>query len=813
MFKNYIKIALRNLWKSKSFSMINIFGLSVGMACCLLIMLFIEKEQSYDQHYTDSANIYRLITEFITSDKREKSAGTAAPLAFAMQREFPEVVASTRLLVPPMVDKSMMKIIDNGQVIKSLYETKGYLVDSTFFQVFDYEFIYGNPQKALYEPNSVVLTQEVAEKLFGKESPLDKTLRIGNTFGEEDFRITGVIKNDKNTHITARFFIAMRSKGLGEWVMNLDSWASNNMFTTYLKLQPNTDYKALEAKIPTFFQKYGAKQLKELGIQKNHYLQPLLDIHLRSDFNRDSANTGSITYLYILGTIALFTLLIACINFMNLSTARSSKRAQEVGVRKVMGAVRSMIIRQFLGESLIISFIALLLAYFLVELSLPIFNNLTGKILGFNILKDYNKILWLVALAGITGILAGSYPAFYLSAFNPANVLKGKLMNSLSAIALRKGLVVFQFVISICLILATVVIYRQMRFIQEKDLGFEKAQKIIVPLQTDEVGKTYTVFRDEILKNPQITNASAGTAYPSSFVVHDKRFFTEGKSMDDASLVRLNYIDYGYNEALGMKLLKGRYFSKDFPSDTSKAIVLNESAIKSMNIKLEEAIGKKVYWEWEGRRTAFELVGVVKDFHFETLHKKVEPFGFLMGNGTKYTCMVLNTNSKDLQGTLRFLEDTWQKINANAPFEYSFLDQEFQKKYESEQKMSAIVTYFTLIAILISCLGLYGLTTFTAEQKMKEIGVRKVMGASVSGLIFLLSKDFTKLVMIAFLIAAPIGYYAMDKWLAGFAFKTDIGIGTFLIAGLSALSIALLTVSYRSVKAALANPVKSLRSE
>lgn len=817
MFQNYLKIAWRNLMKNKTFSFINIFGLSVGLTCCMLMTLYIINELSYDKYQANADNIYQLETTFIQQGQEHKMPNTPAPMAQAMQHDFPEVQQTTRLMSLFAEDKTLLQYNEKNGTPKSFYEDKGYLADSTFFRMFTYNFIEGNPQTALDNPNTIVLSQEIARKFFGSQPALNKTIRISSsTNGDNDFLVTGVFAPiNKPSHINGRFFISMRGGNVEQYIKQSGtSFAMNNMFFTYLQLAPNTNINNLQAKFPAFIDKYAGNDLKAMGFQKKQFLVALKDIHLRSGLDQNVTPPGSMTYLYILASIALFTLIIACINFMNLSTARSVKRSAEVGIRKVMGAERRSLISQFLGESVLLSVIAFVFAYLITMLLLPAFNAVSGKELSLSFSSDSITIACFFSLSVIAGLLAGSYPAFYLSSFKPIKVLKGRFSNTLAAVSLRKGLVVFQFIISVVLIIASVVINQQMRYMRSADLGFDKDSQIIIPLQSQTAKNIYTAFKKDVSQLAQVNGVGASLYYPGISNPSDNLMYREGQTMNDAKRVRMNWVDGGYLSTLNIKPVAGRLFSDDFPADTNYRMILNESAVKEIGLgTAQQAVGKKVYFDFKNQQYAFEIVGVVKDFHFEDLHMAITPYGFQLNNSTSFNYMVVHAKSPDTKALLTSIENFWHKLNPTEPMQYSFLDEDFQKNYQAEDRLSSIVQYFTIIAILISCLGLFGLATFSAEQRTKEIGVRKVLGASVTGIVTLLSKDFLKLVAISILIASPVAWWIMNKWLQDFYYRTSIGWSVFAITTVVAILIALITISFQAIKAALSNPVKSLRTE
>lgn len=810
MFKNYLKISFRNFKRHKAFSFINIFGLAAGLASCLLIMLYIFNESSYDKHHKDGNRLYRIAS---VNNKGETWAAQAAPLAFAVKNNLPEVEQSTRLMTFTDIATMLMKY-KNGNVQKQYFETNGYYVDSTFFQIFTYDFIYGNGLAALNEPNSIVISKSMSEKYFGDTNPVGKALVITTPFGEFNYTVRAVFDNAKyKSHIPSNYFLSMRNNDMWNWVQQQTTILGNAVFFTYIKLKPGTDASHFEKKLQSFFYKQAGADMKSLGFSLKLFLQPVESIYLHSSLQNEIASNGNITYLYILGSIAAFILIIACINFMNLSTARSEKRAKEVGVKKVLGVARTSLIWQFLSESFIMCISALIIALALVQLLLPYFNQLTQKNIHF--FDEPSLIFWIAGLTLITGLLAGLYPAFYLSAFKPVPILKGKIINNFSVAAFRKGLVIFQFTVSVCLVIAAIVIWQQLDYLKHQQLGFDKDQKLVLPLQQGNLNteQNYTALKNELMQDPEIKSVSSGSAYPGMVNLTDMLFFSEGKTKNENVDVHLAAIGNDYIETLGFKLLSGRSFSKDFTAD-SASIILNETALKQLGYTYKNAVGKKVHFDVNNFHGSLQIVGVVKDFNFESLHNQIQPFGFtteIFAN--KYSYLIASLNTNNYSSVLKKIEATWMKLNPGVPFSYSFLDQDFQHNYEKEQRASGLVSYFTIIAIVIACLGLFGLSAFAAEQRTKEIGIRKVLGASAGQVTMLLSKEFIRLVIVAILIASPVAWWTMNKWLQNFAYHTTPGWWIFIAAGILAVLIAILTISFQSIKAALANPVKSLRSE
>ncbi len=818
MIKNYFKIAWRNLVKNKVFSFINILGLTIGITSCMLITLYILNEISYDRYQANGKDIYQVGTTFIQQGKEMKMPTTPAPMARAMQMDFPEITMTTRLMGLFAEDKTLMQYNGKNGELKSFYETKGYLADSAFFRMFTYNFIEGNPATALNNPNSIVLSEEIAEKIFGSQPALNKVIHISSSSnGDYDFMVTGVFKpNEKPSHIDSRFFLSMRGGAIEQNIIrNGSSFATNNIFFTYLQLKPGSDTKNLQARFPAFIDKYAGKDLKAMGFGKKQFLIALKDIHLRSGMDNNVSPSGSMTYLYILGSIALFILLIACINFMNLSTARSTKRSAEVGIRKVLGAEKGALVGQFLGESVFMSLIAFLFASVITGLLLPAFSSLAGKNLFMTFPGDTLILVSFLFLSILTGLLAGSYPAFYLSSFKPIKVLKGKFSNSLAAVSLRKGLVVFQFVISVVLIIASVVISKQMNFLRSADLGFDKERQIVIPLRSGTAKNIFSSFKNELTTQSQILGVGGSLYNPGVFNPSDNLLYKEGQSMNDAKRTRTNQVDANYLKTLNMKPVAGRLFSEEFPGDTNYRVILNECAVKEIGFSSpQDAVNKKVYFDSQGTQYGWEIIGVVKDFHFEDLHLPITPYSYQLNNpNNQFNYILVHAKPGDLSKLLTLMEKSWHKLNPSEPFEYSFLDDDFQKNYLTEIRLSSIVSYFTLIAIIICCLGLFGLATFSAEQRIKEIGVRKVLGASVTGIVALLSKDFLKLVLIAIVIASPLAWYVMHKWLQDFAYRIDMDWWIFVLAGIIATLIAFVTISFQAIKTANSNPVKSLRTE
>ena len=800
MFRNYLKIAFRNLLKYRAYSFINILGLAVGITACMMILLYVNDELSYDTYNVKAERIYRFYGRAHMQGREFKMAVTPAPAGATLVHDYPEVVQYTRLLP---ASNMLIRYKDNV-----FNETRFFWADSTVFDVFTIPFTEGNPKTALNQPHTVVLTESLAKKYFGNEDPLNKIMNFEDGTA---YTVSGVVKDcPSNSHFHYDIFASMASIEAGK----SNFWINNN-FYTYIVLKKGASASKLQAKFPALVKKYAGPQIYQgLGItfedwekKGNAYqffLQPLTSIHLHSHLNNELEANSDIKYVYIFSIIAVFILLIACINFMNLSTARSITRSKEVGVRKVLGSNKSQLVKQFLIESFLLTFISILIAVLLVEIFLPLFNNLADKNLHTNYFHSLVAIPALIAAIIIVGLISGSYPAFFLSSFQPSKVLKGKATGSKGS-WLRSGLVIFQFSISIILFIGTMIIYNQMKYIQDANLGFNK-EHVLVVQRAWALENHAETFKDELIKNPHIINATNTNDLPGR-VFSETVFKLENAPVSQQFLMGLITTDGNFAKTMGIDLTEGRYFSKNNPSD-SVAVVLNESAVKTFNIK--DPIGKRIIFA--GQNLTCNIIGVVKDFHLRSLHQKIEPLVIYYRSGqTNY--LPIRISSNDISGTISAIKNEWKKFVPNKPFEYFFLDEDLNRLYHSDQKTGEILTSFSLLAISIACLGLFGLAAFTTERRTKEIGIRKALGASVLNVIFILSKEFTKWVLIANIIAWPVAYFFMNKWLQDFAYRINVSIWIFILSGIIALFIALLTVISHAIKAARANPVKSLRYE
>ncbi len=807
MLKNYLRVALRNLRKNKGFSLINIVGLAVGVACCITILLYVRNELSYDRFNKNADQIYRVHFHAYFNDKDLNMALSCAPLEPTLLRDFPQVVAGTRVA---FYGAPVLRYGD-----KAFSETKFFWVDSTFFDVFTVHFLEGNSNTALTRPNTVVITEAMAKKYFGNEDPMGKIL---NADHRRDYMVSGVVDGfPENAHFHFDFLASLDTYQDSQNQV----WLSNNYYT-YIDLRKGTNAAAFQKQMNADLRKYIGPQLKAStgvtfdqfesnGNRLGFYLQPLTSIHLHSHLQYEIAPNSDIAYVWVFSAIAIAILLIACINFMNLATARSQKRAKEVGIRKTLGSSRGRLVAQFMSESMVMSLIAVALGVGIVELLMPLFNDISGKSLTLGIFDNFYAVPLLILLAAGVGALSGIYPAFYLSSFLPAHVLKSEGKKGNRKSVLRSVLVISQFVVSIVLIVSTFMIYSQLRYIQNKNLGFNKDHIVIIN-KTDDIDSQIQSFESELRSDPAIRSLSNSTDIPGD-QSGDNVFNPEGGSSRTAQDIRTIQCDYDFAKTYQMTMAEGRFFSVEHPSD-STAIVLNQASVEAFGLK--DPVGKTLNaMPSPGKKPVpYTIIGVVKNFNYQSLHEAIRPLGILLfrsGGFGKFVSVRIAPG--DYQGTISFLGSTWKKYADNESFDYEFLDQNLDHLYRTDIRTNRIAGVFSVLAIFIACLGLLGLAAFTTEQRTKEIGIRKVLGASIPELIALLSSEFVKWVIIANVIAWPLAYYVMNRWLQDFAYKTSISLWIFVISGLIALLIALATVSSHAIKAATANPIRSLRYE
>jgi putative ABC transport system permease protein len=810
MFKNYLTIAWRSLKKQPFFTFLNTFGLAIGMAGGLLIGLYIYDELSFDKMFTDADRIYRIDADIKFGGAEMRSSEAAAPMAATLQRDFPQVETTVRFR-----NRGSMLIRKSGYEtnVKELHVT---FVDSTFFDFFGIKLLVGDPKTALKEPKTLVMTKTAAEKHFGIKNAIGQQLLLNNT---DTYTVTGVIDDLPKNSLLRDHSVFMAMSGYE--YLEPDNWGSNNYFT-FIKLLPKTDVKDIQQPLQGMLEKYmlpwaqqyfpgmSKESFEAAGNYMRYHTMPLTDIHLYSNKDSEFSANSSIQNVYILSFIGLFLLVLASVNFMNLSTAQSLKRAKEVGVRKTLGSNKIDLIRQFLTESGLISFISLWVAIILAIAVLPFFNELSGKDLS---IPFGNPFFWLILFSAtiVLALFSGSYPAFFMSRFMPVTVLKGSGQSKVSGGGIRNSLVVFQFAISVFLIISTLVVFQQLKYIQGKNLGFTKDQVVLLE-DTYAAGNQIQAFKEEVSRLGQVKSATISSFLPTPSSRSNSSFFKEGhREQENAIQMQVWDVDYDYMPTLNMKLVAGRNFDKQFATD-SLAVIINEATLKVLGVGAEDALGMRISQDIELDRPQFyTIIGVVKNFHYESLRENIAALGLFLRNSTGN--MAIKLNAGDFSKTIASIEGIWNKIAPGQPFSYRFMDDSFNTTYEAEQRLGKIFVVFTVLSILIACLGLFGLATFNAQKRTKEIGIRKVLGASIGQISYRLTTDFLKMVGIAILISLPIGWFVMNKWLEDFSYHIEISWWVLVLAALMAVGIAILTVSYQSIKAAVMNPVKSLRTE
>jgi len=806
MFWNYLKIAVRNLMRKKFYTIINIAGLAIGICCAIMIGLYIQNELSYDKYNDDYERIYRLESHFTIQESEDLFAVTALPLAPAIKLEFPEDVE--QYCRYREMDNNLFQIDD-----KKYFEDNVYYADSTVFEIFSYEFLRGEPSEALDDPNEIVLTESFAKRIFGEQDPLGQFLETGYGFG---FTVTGVIKDlPQNSHLNFEALASMVTLARfwgAEMFHSLDPNLFWNVgFYSFIKLTEGGSIDNIMRGYPAFNEKYIKALGETLNASYQLMAQRLDRVHLYSKLGGDLP-TGNISYVYIFGIVALFLLLIGCINYMNMATAQSSGRATEVGIRKVSGAQRGSLQRQFLLESVVISIFAYILAVLAVELLLPTFNELAGRQLSLNISENLNYYGLFLLLSIVVGLISGSYPAFYLSAFVPVEVLKGKLNKG--STTLRKLLVVVQFSISIIMIICTLGVVSQLKFMQNSDLGFEKDNLVVLTIRDTTGARNLAIFRDELLKHPKILKAGTSSSIPGSgYGIIVQRYETDEGEMSEKA-INFVMVDKDYLDVMGIKILLGREFDPELATDLEESCLINQSCAENLGWG-ENAIGKKLDFGAapDGSATRnTRVIGVVKDFHYRSLRNLIDPIILMLSDEPLQT-ITLRIDQSDLESTLSFMEEKWNEFCPTFPFSYEFMDDNLRAQYEAEEKTSRVFSYFTIICIFIACLGLLGLTAYATEQRIREISIRKVLGATEKSIVYLLTSNFAILVIISNVIAWPVAWLGIKKWLENFAYSTKLSLLLYVAAGLIALIIAILTISIRAIHAARTNPADALKYE
>jgi putative ABC transport system permease protein len=799
MWQNYFKVALRNIYRNKVYAAINIAGLALGVASCLLIFLYVQDELSYESHFSKADRIVRVAGEIEHEGQVNKFALSPPVLAPILLKDYPELERVTQL-----ANARKQTIWYKN---KSCNEENLLFADSSFFHVFDYEFLAGDPATALDEPRTIVVSEQLADKYFGgAEQAIGQVLK----FSRDSYMVTGVFRDQGHSHIQANAFLSRSTLDTQRQDVITDDnhWFHMNRYT-YVLLRDKSQIAPFQEKLETFAAIHVTPWIKEneLAANMTFMLQPLPSIHFNTVYTDDLSPAGNINYIYIFAAVAVFLLLIASINYMNLATARSAKRAKEVGLRKVVGAYRSQIIGQFIGESLLITLLAVVLALALVQILIPTFNALTGKHFDANFFLQPEIALALFAIILFIGAIAGSYPAIFLSGFKPVDVLKSDKSPKGGSAALRRTLVVIQFMISLIMIIGTIVVFSQMQFLKNRDLGFNKERilTIDIPVGDSMLVKQLPTIKQELLSNPNIESVSNSADIPAEsnstiLIFAEKNGATLQNAMD------VMFVDYDFIDVMGIQVKEGRNYSRNYKTDLKGGLIINEAAAKKMGWK--DPIGKRIQMaDWDAK-----VIGVVKDFHVKSLHTKVAPLILaLVPESSGY--LLVRLKPQNMPATIGFIQEKWQAFDTKHPMEYFFMDEHFDKQYRAEEKMLTVFGYFAGLTIFIACLGLFGLASFTAEQRTKEIGIRKVLGSSTGSIVLLLSRDFALLVLIAIVLAVPVAWYGMDKWLQDFAYRTNLSWWIFALAGLAAMSIALLTVSFQAVRAALQDPVKAIRTQ
>lgn len=802
MLKNYVKIAFRSLLKNKVYAFLNIFGLTIGITCSFLIYLYVNDELTYDSQHTNADNIYRVACEYYLPNDAgtEKWAVMSDWVGQFFVKDYPEILEAVRFR------KNQNVVVEKPESVQKYYENIVF-GDSNVFKVFNFPLDIGDENSALKEPYTAVISKATAEKYFGSSDPIGQVLKLPDY--DLQLTISGVLADiPSNSHLRFDFLVSYETLRVTNRTAQNNWWNFNTY--TYLRMAPGINPIELESKIKRISANYILDQEESSGYKQEYYLTPLRDIHLKSHFRSEFSSGGNLNNVRIFSIVGIFILLIACINFMNLATARSVKRAKEVGVRKVVGAVKKHLVVQFLNESIFMSLLAMALSVGLILLILPTLNAFTEKQMVFNPIEDPQPALILLAISLVVGILAGSYPALVLSSFKPVETLKGSFQTSSRGALLRKGLVVTQFVISIALIISTLVVFQQLNYMRNLELGFEKDRMIYIPTRFGAgTAEKFKVLKDELNQFSEVKGVSLSSNVPGVELNNNVVRLGWDQSADWSDM-RFLAVDHDFVELYGLQMAAGRDFDKQYPSDELEGFVLNESGVQRLGFASnEEAIGAQLAWQ----NRQGKVIGVVKDFYFMSVQNQVEPFIMVMLSTRTPGYLSVNVETANFNSVIDRIKSSYAEVMPNRIFEYYFLDQDFDKQYRAEAKFSQTFSTFSVIAILVACLGLYGLAAYTAEQKVKEIGVRKVLGASVGGIVVLLSNDFLKLIAISFVLAAPAAYFAMDIWLKGFAERIGIGADVFILGIGLAIAITMLTVSYQSIKAARANPIKSLRYE
>ncbi|MEA3477902.1 MAG: ABC transporter permease [Bacteroidota bacterium] len=798
MLKNYLKTALRNLWRHKGYSIINLTGLAIGMAACLLILIYIIHELSYDRFHEDHHKIFRVAVEGEISGDFFNIALSNGPMAKAVFQDFPEVAVATRVYK----DDNVFFSYDNHKY----YVDKLYYVDTSFLDIFSFHLLRGNQQTVLKDPHHIILSESMAEKYFGAEDPLGKVIKLNDAIY---LTVSGIIEDaPANTHLKYNMLTSIQLI-VDQDKERMQEWGSFFLHT-YVKLHPNASTEKMNQELPGFMIKYIEDLVENENVSFKPYLQSISSIHLHSHLLGEISPNGDAIYIYIFSSVALFILLIACINFMNLSTARSSRRGREVGLRKVAGANRYQLIYQFLGESIILTFFAMMVALILVELSMPLFNNLTGLHLGLHVTTKWYMVLVMIIFILIIGSFAGSYPAFYLSSFQPIEVLKGDVFRGIRRSALRNLLVIIQFSISIILLVSTGMVFKQMNYISEKELGFDKENSIIIPLNSEKLREKFLTFKTEFEKLPYVSQVSVSSSVPGKDM-DGTGYIPEGIPQNSPWIIFNLRTDDQFIDVMGMEMLMGRNFSSIYATDTA-AIIINETLMKKLG--WEDPLNKKISYFADEELVPYHIIGVVKDFHIQSLHDPIEPT-MIIYDPEDANYLSIKLHPDHIQEGIHAMLETWEIVETTFPFDYFILEDNFNKQYKSEMNMEKLFVYFTILAFIIACLGLFGLASFSSEQRTKEVGIRKVLGATTPGLVSMLTRDLTKWVILANIIAWPAAYLLIEFWLQNFTYRINIldHFWIFIFATVISLAISTGTVMFQAIRVSISNPADAIKCE
>jgi putative ABC transport system permease protein len=784
--------------------------MSVSLACCILLFKYAQNELTFDRHH--GPDIYRLTSELAQKEGEVfKTATSSVPIAYTIIEEIPDIKYAARTTGSSIFGGKNSITKEN----ESWYIENGFIADTSIFNILKLDIIAGNKAKPLSHHDAIVLEKTWAKTIFGDSDPIGQYVKLSTNFGTSDFEVTAVYdKHTYQSHFEPTFILSMANSQWNQFFnQERTNWVGNNMVFTYVQLNVSSDPQKVNELIHQVFLKYGSEQMKAMGLSKKMDLQPVTNIHTDTDFMINMPGTTSLTFIYVLGSIGIFILILACVNYINLSTARAGKRALEVGIRKVLGVTPGTLVKQFLGESIILVFISLVFSMMLIQIALPIFNLLIDNPILFTKSDMYQIFAYLLGFLVFTGIIAGLYPALYLASFKPQIVLKGRGKDRLGNSMLRKSLVVFQFVITICLISSIMIISEQVDYIKNKELGFNPDTKLVIPLSSKESNTKYETLKNAFTSHAAVSKVSGANSIPGSPIFNDLLIYKDGQTMDDAIHIYNNTVDLEFPQLLGLELLSGSFFHGYKKDSLADQILISKKGVEMLGISLDDAPGQMVYFDWEGRKMKFEILGVVNDIHQLTLHQEIDPLMYTIGDGKQYEFAMIEADLSDFQKLIGELENDWKKQISETPFEYYTLNEHLLLQYKSDFNTFDLIKYFAAISIVISCMGLYAMSLFAAENRFREIGIRKTFGAGIGNIFAMVSLDLSKLILIAFVLSLPLTWYGMSRWLETFAYRITPGMGLYVLGGLVSIFIGWITISYQSVRASLTNPVEVLKEE